>query len=150
MSPRVRAAVISVVLVGATLSPLVRDPVDDGFPLSTYPMFATERPTRLRMSYALGVTTSGERRYLRPFLVGSTEVLQAFTIVALAVHDGPRAQRRLCTEIANRVAASGDTELATIRIVTGSHDALDVLLHDKLGHEVERVRCRVPPRGGAR
>jgi putative ABC transport system permease protein len=42
---RVYAAVVSIVLLGATLSPLVRDPGDDGFPLSTYPMFATPRPT---------------------------------------------------------------------------------------------------------
>ena len=69
------AIVASIALLALTLSPVVREPTDDGFPLSTYPMFATERPTELSMVYALGVTRSGERRYLRPFLIGSGEVL---------------------------------------------------------------------------
>ena len=33
---RVLAAVASIVLIGATLSPLLRDPTDDGFPLDEF------------------------------------------------------------------------------------------------------------------
>ncbi len=82
---RALAIVTSLALVGAALSPLVRDPADDGFPLSTYPMFAWSRPTELTASYALGVTPGGGRRYLSPALVGSGEVLQARAIIEAGV-----------------------------------------------------------------
>ena len=59
---RVAAAVVSIALILATLSPLVRDPIDDSYPLSTYPMFAWKRPTTLQMSYAIGETQTGERK----------------------------------------------------------------------------------------
>jgi hypothetical protein len=135
------AAVASCLLVGLTLSPLARDPADDGFPLSTYPMFARSRPRTLTMSYALGVTKSGERRTLRPRLVGSAEVLQAYMIVGQAVREN-RAPA-LCRQIAERIRVSGDDDIVTVRIVTGTHDAIDVLVDDKLGREQERARCPV-------
>ena len=143
---RVFAVGATVLLIGATLSPLLRSPGDDGFPLSTYPMFATYRPTELEMSYALGMTATGERRTLRPTLVGSGEVLQAFTIVARAVGGGAGPSQALCKQIAKRLAASerdDDREITTVRIVTGKHDAMDVLLRDRLGHETEKTRCAV-------
>lgn len=143
MPPRAFAAIASIVLVGVTLSPVLRNPVDDGFPLSTYPMFATVRTTELTMSYAVGVARSGERRTLRPSLIGSGEVLQAYTIVARAVGGGAGTQQALCREIAERIRASGDDDIVTVRIITGVHDALDVLLRDKLGRETEKTRCEV-------
>jgi len=139
----VAATAVSLVLIGATLSPLLRDPNDDGFPLSTYPMFATRRPTELTMSYALGVTRSGERRYLRPYLIGSGEVLQAYTILSRAVSGGAGPSQALCRTIAERVRMAGDDDILTVRIVTGTHDALDVLVRDQLGREQERTRCQV-------
>jgi hypothetical protein len=143
VSSRWFAAIASIVLVVVTLSPVLRDPGDDGFPLSTYPMFATARPRRLTMSYALGVTRTGERRTLRPRLIGSGEVLQAYMIVGKAVQGGRDAQLALCKSIAAKIRASGDEDIVTVRIVTGTHDALDVLLDDKLGRETEKVRCQV-------
>jgi len=121
----------------------VRAPTDDGFPLSTYPMFATPRSPEVAMSYALGVSRTGERRYLRPSWIGSGEVLQAYTIVADAVRGGAGPSQALCRKIAERIAASGDDEIATVRIVSGRHDAYDVLLRDQLGPEAERTRCQV-------
>ena len=61
---RVAAGVVSLALIAATLEPLVREPYDDGFPLSTYPMFATKRPTVQTFHYALGLTRDGKRRTL--------------------------------------------------------------------------------------
>jgi hypothetical protein len=61
MTPRL-AAVISIILVAAALEPVVRAPADDGFPLSTFPMFASARPSELTMLYAQGVTAAGEPR----------------------------------------------------------------------------------------
>ena len=144
---RAFALIVSIALVGAALSPLARRPEDDGFPLSTYPMFAWRRPTQLTMSYPLGVTADGGRRTLSPALVGSSEVLQALAIVERAVRRGGEAGR-LCEAIARRAAASAaHRDLVAIRIVTGTHDAVELLARDQVGREVERARCDVP-RGG--
>ena len=136
--------VASLVLLACVAWPLVRDPRDDGFPLSTYPMFAVERPTTLTMDYALGVTAAGERRILSPRLAGTGEVLQAYALFERAVH-GPRDElQRLCTQIAARVARDDDyRDVVAVRIVTGQHDAIDTLVHHHLGPELERIRCVV-------
>jgi hypothetical protein len=143
-TPHRVAAIASIGLIGATLSPLARDPVDDGYPLSTYPMFASARPTKLTMSYPLGVTADGGRRWLSPALIGSVEVLQARAIVERAV--GRREElAALCAQIAKRVAAHpGYRDVTAIRFVTGTHDAVDFLVRDRLGPERDRGRCEVP------
>jgi hypothetical protein len=141
---RVTAACISLALIGATLEPLVRAPYDDGFPLSTYPMFASKRPTTWTMTYALGQGRAGERIVLEPRLVGTGEVLQAMRVIDRAARAGRGELATLCSAIAARVA--GDTDygnVAAVRIVTGTHDALDYLVHDRIGTESERVRCEV-------
>lgn len=127
-----------------TLSPVLRDPLDDGFPLSTYPMFGTVRPVRHRMAYPLGVTRTGARRVLSPRLVGSGEIMQAYRIVEQAV-TAKGEVGRLCRAIAERVRASGDDELVAIRIVVATHDAIAVLVDGQLGPERDLARCPVPP-----
>lgn len=139
---RVVAALVSTALIGATLEPLLRDPYDDGFPLSTYPMFATKRPTVQTYHYALGVTRDGERRTLRPRVIGSGEILQALRVIEHAVGRGETKQ--LCEAVAARVATDEDfADVVAIRIVRGTHDAVDYLAHDKIGRELERVSCEV-------
>jgi hypothetical protein len=142
---RAFAWIVSIALIGAALSPLLRRPDDDGFPLSTYPMFASARPRQLTMSYPLGATAGGGRRYLSPELVGSSEPLQAAAIVERAIAQGRGAIRGLCEAIARRVAASGaHRDVAAIRLVTGTHDAVELLARDRVGAEVEHGRCAVP------
>jgi hypothetical protein len=141
---RAFALIASLVLIGAALSPLLRSPDDDGFPLSTYPMFARPRPARLTMSYPLGVTADGGRRSLSPELIGSSEVLQARAIVDRAVAGRGAAVRGLCEAIARRVAGSAaHRDVAAIRLVTGTHDAVEFLVRDRIGAEVEHARCDV-------
>lgn len=136
--------VATIVLLAAVAWPLVRDPRDDAFPLSTYPMFAVERPTTLTMDYALGETRTGERRTLSPALAGTGEALQAYALFDRAVH-GPRAElQQLCTQIAARVAKDDDyRDVVAVRIVTGRHDAVDYLVRHRIGPEVDRLRCLV-------
>lgn len=142
---RVAAAVVSLALIGATLEPLVRDPYDDGFPLSTYPMFAMKRPTVQTFHYALGVTRDGKRRTLSPALVGTGEVLQAMKVFDHAVGRGRKGMESLCTAIAMRVAADNDfADVITIRIVSGTHDAVEYLARGIIGSEHELLRCEVP------
>jgi hypothetical protein len=141
---RVAAAVVSIALIGATLSPLLRKPIEDSFPLSTYPMFAWKRPTKLTMSYAIGETASGERRYLVPRVVGSGEVLQARAIVERAVKKGGKELAALCEKVAANVAQLdrfGD--VARIRVMSGTHDSIDFLIEHELGPEFERAKCEV-------
>lgn len=139
---RVVAALVSTALVAATLEPLIRDPYDDGFPLSTYPMFATRRPTVQTFHYALGVTRDGKRRTLSPRMIGSGEILQALQVIASAVGRGET--KSLCDAIAARVAREEDfADIVAIRIVTGTHDAVRYLSHNVVGSEYERVRCEV-------
>lgn len=128
----------------AVALPLLRDPHEDSFPLSTYPMFGEPRATTLTMDYALGVTATGERRTLSPRLAGTGEVLQAYALFERAVH-GPRVElQRLCTELAARVAGDPDyRDVVAIRIVTGTHDAVDYLVRHRIGTERDRIRCVV-------
>jgi len=140
---RATAAAVSIAMIVATASPVLRKPWEDGFPLSPYAMFAFRRPTKLTMDYPLGITASGGRRYLAPWIVGSSEVLQALYVIARA-----KAQRTLpalCTTIASRVATLDDyRDVVQIRIVSGTHEAVDFLVRDQIGTEQERARCMVP------
>jgi hypothetical protein len=139
---RVVAALVSTALVAAVLEPLVRAPSDDGFPLSTYPMFATKRPTVQTFHYALGVTRDGKRRTLSPRMIGTGEILQALTIIGRAIGRGEA--KPLCETIAARVAGEDEfADIVAIRIVTGTHDAVEYLSRGVVGREVERVRCEV-------
>ena len=139
---RVVAALVSTALIAATLEPLLRAPTDDGFPLSTYPMFATKRPTVQTFHYALGVTRDGKRRTLSPKMIGSGEILQALSIIGSAVGRGE--SKQLCESIASRVAGEDDfADIVAIRIVTGTHDAVEYLSRGVVGREMERVRCEV-------
>lgn len=139
---RITATIVSIVLVIAVLEPLRREPWDDSFPLSPYAMFAFKRPTKLTMEYAYGVTAAGEKRALTPGIVGSAEVLQALTIFQSAKSRGELPQ--LCATIAGRVAALERYEdVAQIRIVSGTHDAVDYLVRHVEGTEVTRTTCPV-------
>ena len=142
-SPAVRAYAVSLALLGVTLSPLVRAPDDDAFPLSTYPMFATPRETVTTLSYAVAVGEGDIRHAIPPALVGTGEPLQAMAIFELAAQH-PAAARALCEQIAARVARDPALADATsVRIVTGTHDAVEYLLRQARSQEVERARCRV-------
>lgn len=147
MSPtRAGAAAVSIALLALVLSPILRDPMDDGFPLSTYPMFAMRRPTQLTLDYAYGETAAGERRTLSASLLGTGEVLQAVMMYARAVTAGKSATQPLCARIAAAIATADDERYAgvvLVRIVTGTHDAVAYLVDGTRGSEVERERCRV-------
>ena len=136
---------VSIGLVGATLEPVLRAPGDDGFPLSTFPMFASPRPAVVAMSYAQGVTRDGQVRVLSLDHVGTGEVMQAFSRIQRAVDAGAPARLALCTQIAARVA--GDAayrDVVEIRLVAGRHDAVAYFAHGRVGPEVTHVRCDVP------
>ncbi|CAN5642698.1 hypothetical protein BH11MYX1_BH11MYX1_40900 [soil metagenome] len=137
-------AIVSFALVAAVLSALLRDPLDDGFPISTYPMFAQPRTTRLDLTYALGVARDGSARSLRSEVVGTDEMLQAAAIYDDAVHGGATKLGPLCTSIAASVARDpAYADLQAVKIVAGSHEVIALLVHGTRGLEHVRWTCRV-------
>jgi hypothetical protein len=153
MAGRWLGAAVSVAAIAAVASPVLRDPArgdSDGFPLSTYPMFARSRPTVLELDYALGIPAAGAPHFLAPRLIGSREVLQARAIVARAMRGGPQAQAELCADIAARVAADEAlADVVHVALVRGRHDAVELLVRGVRGTETERLRCAVERRGPA-
>ena len=150
MSARERAFVyaVSLVLLGATLSPLARHPDDDSFPLSTYPMFSRERPREIVMVHAVGVDAAGERTPLRPMIsAGNREVLQSMATLQQAVGGGRARQH--CQQIAARVRA--DASLAGVREVEIATDTFDSVAYFAEGRteplaRAVHARCAVEAR----
>ena len=142
MNRRVLAALFSIAVLAIVAWPVLGSPRDDSFPLSTYPMFATFRPTKLTVGYPLGVTKNGERRYLNPAMLGSGEILQALNIFARARNRGELSA--LCKTVAERVTErSRFDDVVEIRMMQGTHEAVEFLVRDKLGTERELAKCPV-------
>jgi hypothetical protein len=97
---------LSVGVILAMLSPALRRPPVDSFPLSTYPMFASPRPPTSKITTLLGVTALGEREPLSPTLIsGDSWVNLAVESVRAAKRGGPASRRALCRAVAERLAA---------------------------------------------
>jgi hypothetical protein len=146
------AALVSLGLIGATLEPVLRAPDDDGFPLSTFPMFAAPRPAQVAMSYARGVTEGGGLRVLALDHLGTGEVMQAFSLLQRASGAGLRVRLALCAAIATRVAADAAwKDVVAIEFVAGTYDAVEALARGPakvaaqgaVGREAVWVRCEV-------
>jgi hypothetical protein len=138
------AALISIALVAVVLEPVVRRPDDDGFPLSTFPMFAAARPHVLALTYAQGVTAAGAPRTLTPAHLGTGEVMQAYAMLQTAAARDDAARAALCTAIAARVARDDDyRDVVAIRLVSASHDAVAYLADGTIGAERVRATCPV-------
>jgi hypothetical protein len=139
--------VITVIAVVAVLSPALRPTPRDGFPLSDYPMFATDVGSTAVVDTAIGVRADGSAVTLSPQLVtGTGEVILAASTVSNAVAGGPDRTSRLCTEIAGRVAGDRD-DVVQVRIATETLDAVGWFdgRVTPTGIEV-RATCPVPPR----
>jgi len=107
----------------AVASPALRPGPSDGFPLSTYPMFTSDRGSRVSIGTAVAVDAAGGIRRLDPHAVGGgDEVMLAASTVRIAIDGGPRSAGRLCEEIAARLA--GDDGARHVEVRTEVHDAL--------------------------
>ena len=113
----------------------------DGFPISTYPMFTSDRGRVMAIDTVVLVNAEGRQR-LSPTTIGGTdEIVLAAVTVSNAIHDGPVALERLCREVAGRIAAQ-----ATIEIVTETHDTIELLQSDAPPLEIRvHARCQAEP-----
>jgi hypothetical protein len=137
-----RPAVLVAVVVVVAL-PALRQPPRDGFPLSTYPMFAAERDREVVVATAVGIgPETGEVERLDPGVIADTdEVMLAAETVRLAVQGGGGA--RLCNEIADRLAGDADIDEVELRLET--YDAVDYFDGDKDPLDVTvEASCAVP------
>ena len=148
MAERPYAYLVSAVLLGLVLCPLARDLGDDGFPLSTYPMFARARERVGEVRSAIAVDASVAEVPVPPRYVASSEAMQVVATLRRAITDGPEASRALCKAIAERIAADRPEALGAsqkVLLVTQKVDAIDFLAGR--GQPLERkvhARCRIP------
>jgi hypothetical protein len=140
-------AIITVVAVVLVLSPALRSPARDGFPLSNYPMFATDVGSTAVVDTAVGLRADGSPVTLSPMLVtGTDEVILAASTVSNAVAGGADRTARLCAEIAGRVAGRRP-EVVQVRIATETLDAVGWFDGLTTPSDVEvRATCPVPGR----
>lgn len=140
-------------LVVATLSvawPALGELDDDSFPLSNYPMFAAERG-RPVMAQIVGFDSQGQVRRLSPELLGSSEVLQAKSLVERAANGGPKARQTFCETVARRVrdAQTDDDVSAKISRLEIAKGRFDPVTYFTVSPEpIERVvlhTCNVDP-----
>jgi hypothetical protein len=140
-------AVITAVVLLAVVSPALRSSPRDGFPLSDYPMFATDVGRAAVVDTARGLRADGTPVTLSPRLVtGTDEVILAASTVTNAVAAGPDRTVRLCSEIAGRLGVSRP-DIVQVRIATETLDAVDYFDGDTAASAVEvRATCPVPGR----
>ncbi len=136
---------LSVVLVGLVISPALKDPPVDSFPLSDYPMFSHGRPSpEMTLTHAHGVSADGTHEPLSPLISsGNREVLQSMMTIANEVHGGRSST--FCVEIAGRVAQDPELDhIATIELLTSTFDSVAYFADgpDPLRRELHH-RCEV-------
>jgi hypothetical protein len=142
MKERARAYVLTVVLAGLVASPLVGAFERDSFPVSTYPMFASARPTEVSLPHAIVGHADGSERPAPPTAIANDEVIQALSTLRQALRQGPEATAALCERIASRVAGS---DALLVRIVTSTYNPVGYYTGEREPiHRVEHVDCEVP------
>ena len=134
---------VALTALGALLYPLSWGPLDDSFPLSSYPMFSHGRPSpMLTISHAVGIREDGSREALEPLIsAGNREVLQSMVTIQFGIRSGADA---FCAEVAERARDEG---FAEVEISTESWDAVEYFDSSpeeaRRSHEVH-ARCPVP------
>ena len=143
---KLKAYVVGVGFLGLVLSPLVRSPRVDSFPLSTYPMFSS-RPDNPWIFTALGVDGDGREHRLSPVVTsGSHEIMQAAEAVRIAITDSVDKQTKLCEEIAARAGSSSAlTDIGEIALVALQYDPIRYFVDDAIDPltRYDYVRCVV-------
>lgn len=145
LAPHWRRAALLVLAVAVGAPALQPDPAD-GFPVSSYPMFATDRGRVVVLATAVGVTREGDERRLGPQAVGGgDEVMLAASAARLAVSGSSADARRYCREVADRVAdGAGPDDVTAVEVRTEERDAVaDPQARRPARDVVAHARCTV-------
>jgi hypothetical protein len=145
---RLWVAGFSVGLLLAVLWPILRDPPQDGFPLSNYPMFSADRRSaEADIGHVVGFSREGRHRPVAPAVVGSEEIMQAYQTVRLAIRRGDA--HALCRRAAERVRADpAYADLERLEVRTDRYDALAYFAGDTKPRRTQ-VHARCPVRAEA-
>jgi hypothetical protein len=138
----VRRVVLLVVLGLVVGWPALQPHAADGFPISSYPMFAHRSGSVVRLATAVGLDDEGELHRLGPHAIGGgDEVVLAAEQARRAVDEGPASTAAFCEEVAARVDDDGIVEVV---VRTEVRDALvDLEAEDEPIDVVEHARCEV-------
>jgi hypothetical protein len=111
-------------LVFVVASPLLRDPLNDGFPLSTFPMFA-EPLAEPAFYSAEGVRPDRSRVMVPPEIIANGAAMQAVQTLEAAHGQGLGALRQLCERIAKQVPEDPKLgEVQRVEIVSTRYDPI--------------------------
>lgn len=103
------------------LGPMVRDPRDDSYPLSTYPMFATDRGDRHEIATVVEVLDDGATARLSPeSIAGTDEIVLTAVTVERALRAGDASV--LCAEVAARLGEGRE-----VRVQSETHDVVELV-----------------------
>lgn len=148
---RVWASGVALVVIVAVALPgartLLEDEAADGFPLSTYPMFVTDRGRSVGLRTIISVGPDGDQplapddpveRLSPRQIAGTDQVIQASATVRDAVDGGRGTALALCEEAARRVPAP-----ATLVVLTEVFDSVEWAADDSVDPErrTEHARC---------
>lgn len=129
---RTFAAGFSLLLVGATLSPVAehrREKPKDDFPLSYYPMFTERRGETEKVVYLKGVDARGNGRPIPYKYAGAGGLNQVRRQIRRVVRRG--GAEELCRTVAAEVARRDKASLADVvevQVVTGEYHLADYFM----------------------
>ncbi len=132
------ALLVSLALV--VLWPALQPHGSDGFPLSTYPMFAADTGSVRAIATAVGIDADGVVHRLDPGAIGGgDEPVLAAETARNAVNEGSADE--YCAEIAARV---DDAEIAAVEVRTEVRDTVADVDASEPADEVRvHARCEV-------
>ena len=141
---------VSLVATALLVTPAFRNPSEDSFPLSTFPMFSRPKPDPgLVVTQVLAVFPDGVRKPLPPEIAtGNQEVIQTLRMIRDEVYGGRERAAAFCEDVAGRVRdATAPWSTATTIEIARSH--FDSVAYFETGPEpVTRKtlkRCAVRP-----
>jgi hypothetical protein len=136
---------LGLVLVAA--SPLLRNPLDDGFPLSTFPMFA-EPLSRPVFYSAEGVRADHSRVMLPPETIANGAAMQAVQTLQTAQGQGREALRELCERIARQLPHNPEwRDVQRVEIASARYDPVTYFVSGPAPDERQVLhKCRVRAR----
>jgi hypothetical protein len=136
-----RWALTAAVAVGVG-SPAMSSAPKDGFPLSSYPMFSTNKDPSTTVDQAVGIDAQGSAEPLPPRALGTDEVLQARATISRAVRGGKAQSAALCKAVAERIANDSSFAGALgVEIRTVSYDSLDWFVRGERKPKAQRTHA---------